>query len=130
MIFTWLIYPVLESLFQGWKFNTDPNFGRKSKKDPFYLILFFIRGIIAIVFGGAVLDMQPDLWYAALAMVGFQAGSFWIIFDPLLNLWRGKRFAYEGKNSGWLSLVPYWLQLIISIVICTISYLALNNLGY
>lgn len=86
--------------------------------------------MIAILFGAFVMDMQATPWYAAFALFAFQAASFWIIFDPLLNWYRDKGFTYEGENSGWLKSIPYPVQFGISIVICVVSYVLLYKLGY
>lgn len=101
LIFLWLLYPLIESFIQskliarGWK--------------PIYIMLFLIRGIVAIAHG-ALLDEFIGLshwagyfpgWQWVYVLV-FQVCSFWIFFDLLLNLFRGKNWYYTGKESGWL----------------------------
>lgn len=48
----------------------------------------------------------------------------------VLNLFRGKRLDYEGKNSGWLKFVPYKVQALISILLAVGCYVWLVYLGY
>lgn len=43
----------------------------------------------------------PPLYYAL-----FQVTSFYVLFDLILNLLRGKAWNYRGKNSGELDKLP------------------------
>jgi len=93
----WLIYPVAEAIIQAYlqkKHNWKPN----------YFQLFVIRGIFFILFCAIVLRMPYDmvLWWSA---VGFCTGSFFAVFDPLLNELRNKSFGYTGKQSGWINKI-------------------------
>ncbi len=114
MLFLWLIYPIAEACIQGLLF-------RRGNYKPVYLMLFVIRGIAAIVHG-ALMDVRPEPWYEWPMLLAWQCGTFWLLFDPLLNWWRGLPFDYEGKQSGWLAWVPYWLQVIISITLIWIGF--------
>jgi hypothetical protein len=87
----WLLYPLIEALIQskliakGWK--------------PIYFQLFVIRGMVSIGHGIFV-GVENMAQYGLL--VAFQACTFWILFDLLLNKFRGKPWYYLGKESGWL----------------------------
>jgi len=120
MIWTWLAYPVLEALIQGFLFKFRVGYGH-TKGDAFYLILFIIRGIACIIWG-ILIDTQVGYF---IPLVGWCAGTHWLIFDPLLNKLRGFDWNYEGKFSGWLKSIPASLQLIIAIVISFLSYIYL-----
>lgn len=110
----WLIYPVAEAVIQAYlqvKRNWTPHYGQ----------LAVIRGMVAIVFAGAVLRMPYDmvLWWS---FVGFAMGSFFVIFDPLLQVIKGwlrkqkpKPFGYTGKRSGWINRIigeRKWLYIV------------------
>jgi hypothetical protein len=81
---------------------------RKSK--PVYLQSFIFRGWMAIIHG-IMLNVDPVSWWPVLA---FQMTSFWLVFDLVLNVLRGKPWYYRGETSGWLDRVPstiiYWLM--------------------
>lgn len=95
----WLVYILSEALVQN----------RYIKKGniPIYIALFFIRGIFALAQGAFVLDVQSDPWWEWPILVGWQACSFWIFFDLILNALRDKEYDYKGEDSGWLDELPY-----------------------
>ncbi len=76
---------------------------------------------MAAVAHGVLLDVQPQPWYQWPGLVLFQVGTFWLLFDPILNKLTNQRLDYEGKNSGWLKGIPYWLQAIISIAMISVG---------
>lgn len=77
------------------------------KKDPSYWGNFLYRAW----FGASCLfimrqDLDPlgdlgSIWRAAPVML-YQVMAFYILFDPILNLWRKLPWDYRGKSSGWL----------------------------
>ena len=94
----WLIYILSEALVQN-------RYIKKGNK-PIYIILFFLRGMLAIAHG-IFLDVQPDPWWEWGILLGWQICSFWIFFDLMLNALRDKDWDYKGENSGWLDKLPY-----------------------
>lgn len=118
ILFIWFLYPLAEAIAQRFTyFKANPI-------RPNYLMLFLIRGIAAIIHA-ALLDVQPNPWYQWPALLLFQIGTFWLLFDPILNMLRKKKFSYEGINSGWLKGIPYWTQAIISIAMIIIGFFTL-----
>lgn len=93
----WLIYPVAETAIQAY-------FQKRHNWKPVYFQLFVIRGFFAIIFGGAVLKMPYDmvLWWS---FAGWATGSFFAVFDPLLNELKNKPFGYTGEQSGWINKI-------------------------
>lgn len=55
-----------------------------------------IRGMVIIVYGGAVFDAQPDTggW-----VILYEVTSFYLIFELALNLMRGRTWDYLGNTS-------------------------------
>jgi hypothetical protein len=100
----WLIYILLEAFIQYKSI--------KAGNKPSYLVLFLIRGIFSILQGGLILDVQYNTWQYPV-LLGFQACSFWIVFDLVLNLLRKEKWDYKGSNSGYLDKIPssYYLTL-------------------
>jgi hypothetical protein len=94
----WLIYPILEAIIQ---FHEITYKGKR----PNYLVLFLIRAVASSIFILLFVDISCFLQY--LSIVLWQACTFTLIFDPLLNYLRNKDFFYKGKNSGWIDSLPY-----------------------
>lgn len=126
LLFTWLLYPIGEAVVQGLLFKYKKNFGHVPG-DAFYLILFFIRGIAAILHGGLVVDAQPGVF---IPLFSYYAATHWLLFDVTLNKMRGKDIDYEGENSGWLKDVPFKTQMIIAAAITATALVYLYKLGY
>lgn len=120
MIFTWLLYPILEAFVQAWLFKHKRGYGH-TPGDQFYLVLFIVRGMACIAWG-ILIDTQVGYF---IPLVFWCAGTHWLIFDPLLNKLRGFDWNYEGKHSGWLKDVPASIQVIVACVISIISFIYL-----
>lgn len=122
----WLIYPIAEALIQAY-------LQLKKGCSPNYLQLNIIRGIFAIVFGGAVMDIPYDMVMFA-AFVCWVMGTFFVIFDPLLNELKNKPFGYTGKRSGWINEIigeRKWLYIVFyvfCIVLSVISFIVYNKI--
>jgi hypothetical protein len=71
-----------------------------NKRRPRYLLLNIMRGSAFVLYGRLVWDMKPEIWY--LNVLLFCVTSFWIGFDSVLNLTRGKHMLYIGPQSGWI----------------------------
>lgn len=98
----------------------------KYKTRPDYVKSFLIRGIAAITHASLVMGVEN--WSEAVPVLLFQTTSFWLLFDPALNLLRGKELMYRGKNSGWLDKLPvkiYWSLKFIALI--TFLILLTNN---
>ncbi len=92
---------------------------------PVYFQSFILRGWAHLLICIFVFDTQvPADWYPILA---FHACSFWLLFDPALNLLRKKPWYYRGKTSGWLDRIPshiiYWLMKVAALTYCIQYYL-------
>ena len=117
MIFLWLFYPLIEAVIQALVFAKQLHkYGQYVRPD--YLQLNVTRGIVAITFASLVLEATPETSFFILL---FQVGSFWLLFDPLLNKFMGRPLDYEGKDSGLTKGIPYWLQALISLMMITIA---------
>ena len=93
----WLIYPFAEAFIQAY-------LQKEKEWTPNYLQLNTIRGIVAIVFGGAVMQIPYDMvlfW----SYVAWTMSAFFVVFDPLLNELKDKPFGYTGKRSGWINRI-------------------------
>lgn len=126
ILFTWLLYPIAEAVVQGLLFKYKKNFGH-TPGDQFYIVLFIIRGIVAILHGAFVMDAQPGSF---VPLFGFYVSTHWLLFDPLLNKMRNKEKDYEGKNSGWLKDVPFKQQMISAALGTVIFTVWLYKLQY
>lgn len=103
----WLTFILLE-VYRNYvlieKRRIRPNYG-----GSFVFRAFF--GLLCLILANP--DFDPlvnglDYW----PFVVFECTSFWLLFDPLLNITRKKPLGYRGKTSGWLdSLNPliYWV---------------------
>lgn len=117
LIITWFIYIFAEAKIQHYLIE-------KRKWKPNYLQLFFIRGIVAILFGGFIgvgslshysitlYDFQMWQYKQGLTLLLFQTTTFWLFFDLTLNYLRDRPWDYRGKTSGWLDRMPYDLWVV------------------
>lgn len=125
-VFTWFLFPIAEGIVQGLLFKYKKGFGHVPG-DSFYIQIFIIRGIAAILHGALVVNAQPGVF---VPLFGFYACAHWLVFDVVLNLMRKKDIDYEGKNSGWLKNVSFKDQISFSIAgVIAFSYW-LFKLGY
>lgn len=113
LIIIWFAFIMLEVARNFWMIQ-------KGDK-PNYLQSFILRGMAAIGHGILYNPADPREW---LPLLIFQVASFYLIFDFVLNLLRGKHFDYQGKTSGWLDKLPkqfyYALKLVCLIaLVCT-----------
>jgi hypothetical protein len=117
----WLLYPLIEAFIQsrliakGWK--------------PIYFQLFIIRGMVSIGHG-IFMGAEPVVEYPLLVV--FQACTFWVVFDLLLNYFRNKPWNYIGKNSGWIDRIGsegnfwtglYWAFKILAVLISLVIFM-------
>jgi len=117
LLLLWLLYPIIEAVGQRLTYFKDLN----KVTRPNYLQLWVIRGIFAILHG-ALLGAQPEPWYEWPALLCFQMGTFYLIFNPLLNKLRKLPWDYEGKNSGWLSFINGKAKIPISLALIIIYF--------
>jgi hypothetical protein len=117
MIFLWFLYILGEAFIQGYFFRKDESFR------PDYRILWIARGWASILHGIAL--QVPDWEYYGYA-VGFQLCSFWILFDLILNLRRGKKWHYIGGSDSskfdQLAPIPYWILKAVALIGVVIFY--------
>lgn len=77
---------------------------------------------------GDVTTIFPSTVYAL-----FQWSSFYILFDPILNLLRGKPVFYQGEHSGYtdgLSSPKYLMLKAASLVILILSTIVMYAKDY
>lgn len=119
-LLSFVLAPLLDALIQGWLYKHRTGFGYHPERgrDPFYFVLNIIRGMVMILHGGFVVDAQPGMM---LPLASWYTGVYAILFDPLLNWIRKKRFAYEGSNSGMLKNLYYWQQALAGAALITFS---------
>jgi hypothetical protein len=108
-LLSFILVPLLDSSIQGWFYKHRTGFGYHPERgrDPFYFVLNIIRGIAMILHGAFAVDAQPGMF---IPLFCWYTGVYGIEFDPLLNWFRKKRFAYEGQNSGMMKNLYYWQQ--------------------
>ena len=110
----WLVYILLCVAYNYVKIE-------KRKKRPDYLVanvwrVFF--GAVFLIASNPNFDPvgNPFTIIQALPFSVFQVTSFYILFDLLLNLLRGKKWNYKGKASGYLDSLPMWAYYTLKIV--------------
>jgi hypothetical protein len=116
----WLLYILLEVVTQWWLITYK-------KWKPIYINLFLLRGM-ASIFHALLLELMGAIELNSmrdyLPVLLFQTTSFWILFDLGLNLLRGKKWYYKGKNSGWLDSLPPSIYYTLKIIaVCTLLML-------
>lgn len=82
----WILYIFVDALINWFIIE-------KKKINPNHIMLTIFRGW-AFIGLGIALDIKPD---EILEWFIFCAGSFWVLFDPILNKLRGKALTYVGK---------------------------------
>lgn len=119
--------------------------GRK----PNYLQMFLIRGLAAVLHAvilDVTCDVFPDnLWrYNAIELMLiwmpvllFQVTSFWILFELVLNIVRGRELLYfdrQERDSGWIDQIfdalgngAHLAAKIVALIICILSTMAIYN---
>lgn len=117
----WIFYIILDAIINAYiieELNTSPN----------HLVFFIIRGIAAILWGGLI-NIVPTNF---LDWLFFTGGSFWLLFDIVLNFLRHKSIFYIGETAmidklgnkiTWL----YWTGKLIVLVLVIISIINLNS---
>jgi len=105
----WILYIILDALV-NWYIIV------KKKESPDHFVMTIIRGIAAIIYGGFIIDVTPSLfWYWFF----FCTTSFWVLFDPLLNVLRGLNPFYIGQTAKLDQLGNkykpwYWLAKVLA----------------
>ncbi len=107
----WLSLIVIEVARNYWMIEV-------TKTKPTYLQSFIIRGFVAIIHGVGFNPINLLDW---LPILTFQCSIFFIIFSPLLNIFRGHKLMYIGSESGIIDHYTYqrpWLYHILYYVCC------------
>lgn len=110
----WLIFISLE-LWRNYylieKQKIKPDYG-----GSFIFRAFF--GMVCLIIANPYFDPagNPLTILQALPFAVFQLSSFYLLFDPILNLLRGKKWDYKGKDSGWLDKLPIGFYYALKIV--------------
>jgi hypothetical protein len=94
------------------------------KKRPDYTVAIIWRvffGIVICIVVNPFLDPgNPFTLLPAWPFAAWQISSFYLLFDPSLNLLRGKPLFYRGKDSGTLDSLPLWAYYALKII-CLIA---------
>ena len=86
----WLFYIIIDAIANWYMIE-------KKKSVPDYLPMTLFRGLMLIVIGSLVFHTTlENVWQWIL----FSTTSFWLLFDILINLLRGKNIFYRGENSA------------------------------
>lgn len=95
-ILGWLALVILNSIVD-WKIIT------RDKTYVNHLLEFVFRSMAAIMYGAIVFDVQIVGWlgWDAFHYLSFAACSFYIVFELLLNWFRGLAWDYLGSKSKW-----------------------------
>ena len=89
-----------------------------------------VFGIVGLVITYPYFDPLGDyttIW-KAMPVVGYEMSSFYLLFDPILNILRGKPVLYRGKTSGYLDKLgtTYYITLkVFTLIILIITIYAL-----
>jgi hypothetical protein len=111
----WLLYIALCVGYNYWLIEIE-------KKHPNYLGANIWRCFWGVVF---LIGMNPDfdpanyLLYQLLKVFPtavYEAASFYLLFDPSLNIARRKPALYRGAHSGWLDSLPVDIYYVLKIV--------------
>ena len=101
----------------------------KLNKKPVYWHSFVYRATFSI--GHTFLLFDVYNLYHYLVLLTFQATSFWVLFNILLNVFRGEHPLYVGKSSGYIDSFLYkWpafqgILILISSVLCVLSIIVI-----
>lgn len=114
----WVLLIGLE-VFRNWYMIEN----KKSK--PNYLVSFILRGMAFILYGSLIWSTKYE-WFTFTIFL-YCVTSFFILFDPLLNITRGKDWYYVGHSSGWIDRfatsgkiqrVAYWTLKGLALYVC------------
>lgn len=117
----WLLYILLDAAGNWYLIE-------KRKKVPIYWALNLFRGVMAILYGAFVLDVQNDFYQ----VLDWSAQVFLLFpfpFNTALNLFRGKPVDYVGAKSGLIEPIvfryslqrPYFF-LTFTLFVITVKY--------
>lgn len=116
--FLWLV-------FIAWEVRRNYRIIEVHKERPDYLNSFGVR----CFFGTLSLFLMCQswdpgywsTWIQALPAIVYELSSFYTVFDPALNIARGKPWDYQGKDSGMVfDKLPKWLYYSLK-VLCVIA---------
>lgn len=115
----WIIYILLDALGSWYLIE-------KKKKEINHLVATLVRWWAMVLIGITV----PITEHTLLPWMVFTSTSFWLFFDPLLNLFRGKPFFYIGENAkidkfGHDRKLAYWGMKVIALLVMIIVIIML-----
>lgn len=108
-------------------FNIWDYFVTRHGGKPPYVVYWIVKGMAAIIHGAVCLIFLEDQYYdyGSLSFwqlvtvwapyLGYQALSFWVVYELVRNWWTGKYkiswlyYDTEEKDSGWIDRVFAWL---------------------
>ncbi|MES1221183.1 MAG: hypothetical protein ABUT20_37125 [Bacteroidota bacterium] len=105
----------------------------KMKTKPVYWRSFIYRATFSIGYTFLLFDVHNLYHY--LVLLTFQATSFWVLFNMLLNVFRGEHPLYVGRHSGYIDSFLYkWpdfqgILIILAAVLCVISIIVIYQNG-
>jgi hypothetical protein len=111
----WAIYIFLDALINWWWIE-------HKRQVPNYIVLTITRGWFLIIVGILYDINEFNIGWWML----FCTTSFWVMFDPTLNIMRNLNVFYIGTNSKIDSIglrypVLYWIAKVIALILVVIS---------
>ena len=102
---------------------------------PDYFKQNLLKVALALIWMSLAWRVMPWEYAKTLTLSLFALTSYYSIFNPVLNDWRGLPFFYVGENSGWIDsflykhpelIRPVWIA---STTLCVFSvYVIFTNL--
>lgn len=90
-----------------------------------------IFGFACVVLMTADTGFDPayiDTWREAMPSAGYVGSSFYLFFDPGLNVARRKDLDYRGKNSGWLDKLPKLAYYVLKLITLAVLIFSLTQI--
>lgn len=116
--FLWLV-------FIAWEVRRNYRIIEVHKERPDYLNSFGVRcffGTLSLFLMCQSWDPAYfDTWIEAFPAIVYELTSFYLFFDPALNIARGKPWDYQGKDSGMVfDKLPVWIYYILKVA-CAVA---------
>jgi hypothetical protein len=120
ILFLWFFYIIGEAWYQGYRFRKDESYR------PTYWMLWGARIFASILHGISMQTKFEFYGWDYPIVVGFQMCTFWIVFDIILNLRRGKKWHYIGGSDSSkfdrIAPIPYWILKAVALIGVVIFY--------
>jgi len=108
-----------------------------SGRKPFYLVMFILRAMAAIVHGSLFVDTDYHWMRYWIPVLTFEVTSFWIFFELILNIAQKRKLLYYDQkegDSGWIDRFFKWAgptwHLVAKIMVFVIMVLSIILVYY